>query len=240
LKHLGVGIGGNVVKSGEHGILQKLKELNLTQYSIFDVGAHKGDWSQQTLDFFAGKHKLVIHAFEPAESTFNSLRNNLKDEPHVIINHMGLGKEAGEMDLFYAGEPGTIASLTQRNVAHKGYEFNTSEQVRIDTLDHYCQTHSIENIDLLKMDVEGHELDVLKGSSRMIEEHRIKLVGFEFGPCNVDTRTFFKDYFYFFKERDFTIHRITRPGYLYPITVYREICEQFRTTNFLAIRNDLL
>ncbi|MHC4265896.1 MAG: FkbM family methyltransferase [Planctomycetota bacterium] len=144
------------------------------------------------------------------------------------------------MDLFYAGEAGSIASLTQRNVAHIGLEFNTSERVIIDTLDHYCQAHSIDSIDLLKMDVEGHELDVLKGSSRMIEERRIKLVSFEFGPCNVDTRTFFKDYFYFFKERGFTIHRITRTGYLHPLTLYREICEQFRTTNFLAIRNDLL
>jgi hypothetical protein len=43
LKFLGVGIGGSVTKSGEHGILQKLKELNLVQLCLFDVGANKGD-----------------------------------------------------------------------------------------------------------------------------------------------------------------------------------------------------
>ena len=114
LKFLGVGIGGSVTKSGEHGVLQKLKELNLVQLCLFDVGANKGDWSQRALDFFAEKQELVIHAFEPAKTTFNNLRDHLKDEHRVIINHSGLGREVGQMDLFYAGEAGSIASLTQR------------------------------------------------------------------------------------------------------------------------------
>lgn len=69
----------------------------------------------------------------------------------------------------------------------------------------------------------------------MFQRRAIKSVQFEFGGCNIDTRTFLQDFFYFFKQHRMRIHRITPFGYLQPLTAYREIDEQFRTTNFLAI-----
>jgi len=71
----------------------------------------------------------------------------------------------------------------------------------------------------------------------MFNAKSIDLVAFEFGGCNIDTRTFFQDFWYFFREVHFRIFRITPSGYLYPIESYKEIYEQFRTTNFIAIAN---
>ena len=50
-------------------------------------------------------------------------------------------------------------------------------------------------IDFFKIDVEGHEMDVLKGIGDKISN--IKLIQFEFGGCNIDTRCFFQDFWYF-------------------------------------------
>jgi hypothetical protein len=62
------------------------------------------------------------------------------------------------------------------------------------------------------------------------------MVMFEFGGCNIDTRTYFQDFFYFFKKHDMSIYRITPSGFFHPIPKYLEELEQFRTTNFLATR----
>ena len=71
----------------------------------------------------------------------------------------------------------------------------------------------------------------------MFNKQKINIVTFEFGGCNIDTRSFFQDFYYFFKDVQMDIFRITPSGYLYPINSYKEIFEQFRTTNFVAMRN---
>lgn len=55
------------------------------------------------------------------------------------------------------------------------------------------------------MAVEGHELDVLAGAEEALKS--VQLVQFEFGGCNIDTRTYFQDFFYFFQQHGFAIHR---------------------------------
>lgn len=55
-------------------------------------------------------------------------------------------------------------------------------KVKTITLDSYCQANKISEISLLKIDVEGFELDVLLGASKLINERRIKHIIFEFNP----------------------------------------------------------
>jgi len=109
--------------------------------------------------------------------------------------------------------------------------------VEINTIDNYCSENAINHIHLLKIDIEGHELDALAGAKRMFATKSIDIVTFEFGGCNIDTRTFFRIFWYFFSEVNLKIFRITPSGYLYPIESYKEIYEQFRTTNFITISN---
>jgi hypothetical protein len=71
----------------------------------------------------------------------------------------------------------------------------------------------------------------------MLRERRIDRILFEFGGCNIDSRSYFQDFYYFLRNFGFTqLFRLAPSGYLVPIPKYREIDEQFRTTNFVAIR----
>jgi len=63
----------------------------------------------------------------------------------------------------------------------------------------------------------------------------IQIIQFEFGGCNIDTKTFFQDFWYFFKENGFAIYRISPKGPLL-LDKYREADETFRTTNYVAVR----
>lgn len=234
----GVGAGAGVKSSGEFAILKKLKDFKSPSYCIFDVGANKGDFTNLALSYLNNKESFSIHCFEPSKATFEILSQNLKENPHVILNNIGLGKEKGEFDLFTDSPGSGLASLTKRNLEHFGIDLSQSEKVRIDKIDNYCSAKNIQHIDLLKIDVEGHELDVLHGAENIFKNNNIKMVSFEFGGCNIDTRTFFQDFYYFFKKHNFQLYRITPSGYLHPIPFYEESYEQFRTTNFLAINKD--
>ncbi len=115
-------------------------------------------------------------------------------------------------------------------------EMKLREEVRLSTIDEYCSSRGIEYIDLLKIDVEGHELDVLHGAGRMFAAGAIGMAAFEFGGCNIDTRTFFIDFYEFFRERGMRVARVAPSGYLYEIAGYTESLEQFRTSNFVCYK----
>ena len=68
----------------------------------------------------------------------------------------------------------------------------------------------------------------------MLEGKRISIVSFEFGGANIDSRTYIKDFYYFFRAYDMKLFRITPSNYLFPIASYKDSLEQFGTSNFIA------
>lgn len=234
---MGIGSGAGVKSSGEQAIFKVLKQKAQTSYCIFDVGSNKGQFLQLILDNIAAVDDFSIHCFEPGHKTFKILAKSSKKDKRINLNNIGIGKEKGEAVLHFNSLGSGLASLTKRRLDHFGIDFNKSEKVEISTIDSYCSENSINHIHLLKIDIERHELDALAGARRMFDTKSIDIVTFEFGGCNIDTRTFFQDFWYFFSEINMKIFRITPSGYLDPIESYKEIHGQFRTTNFIAISN---
>jgi FkbM family methyltransferase len=234
-RYMGVGSGETVSESGEAGVLRKLRTLKTPPYCIFDVGSNKGQYLDLVLSVLA-EEDFHIHCFEPSPHVFGTLSDRARRDPRVTANNFGLGKRKGQFSLFFSEED-SGGSLSRRQLDSFGIFFNHSEKVAIDTVDNYCADHGVEYIHLLKADIEGHELDLLRGARRMFEKRAIGMATFEFGGCNMDTRTYYKDFFYFFKEMGMDVYRITPAGYLHPLPDYREIDEQYRTTNFVAVDN---
>lgn len=236
---IGVGSGYDVNHSGEECIFDLLDRDKKKPLTIFDVGANKGqflDIAIRKLDY----SEVNMHCFEPVKTSFEILEKRFSSHNYVTLNNIALGCKPGYSEIYYETKGSLGASLTRRDLRHIGQTMKQSEFVEIETLDNYCTTNFIDKIDLLKLDVEGHELDVLRGSELFFKQGVIQVVSFEFGGCNIDTRTFFRDYFWFFKEYNMSLYRITPGGSLYPIKFYTEFYEQFKTTNFVAINNKML
>jgi len=240
--YTGIGAGGNPDSSGESALVDLFKECRSAPDAVqcvFDVGANNGGFINMLMTNLTGQ-KVFIHAFEPGRVAFADLQKRTSHHACLKLNNFGMGASSGELTLHYS-EPGSaLASLTKRRLDHfrrKAMEPETplSETVRIETVDSYCEEHGIHEIDLLKIDVEGHELDVLKGAVGMLGAGKIRALTFEFGGCDIDTRVFFQDYWYFFKQFDGArIFRLTPSGYLLPIPKYLETLEQFRVSNYLV------
>jgi FkbM family methyltransferase len=232
---MGIGAGGNVLHSGEGITVELLCRYCSPPYCIFDVGSNTGQFAGLLLQRIGGQG-FCLHCFEPAAEAFAILRDKFGVDPRFRLNPLALGSKRGQQTLYYDKPGSQLASLTKRNLEHFHLPFDKSEPVDVGTLDGYCAEHSVERIHLMKVDVEGHELDVFRGGAGMFERGKIDMVSFEFGGCDIDTRTFFRDFHTFFQGVRMSLHRITASGYLHPVPLYREVLEQFRTTNYLAVR----
>jgi FkbM family methyltransferase len=229
----GIGAGAGTFTTGEDSLFRHLQSSLHTPVCVFDVGANNGRFLSLALPALAGR-AYSAHAFEPGAAAFKDLSAKYSGMPSVTLNHLALGSAPGQRTLYYDREGSNLASLTKRRLDHFGIAFAKSETVRIDTVDRYCNAHGISSIDLLKLDVEGHELEVLHGAVSMLDARSIRMISFEFGGCNIDTRTFFQDFYYFFARRGMRLARITPSGYWADIPSYKELYEQFRTTNYVA------
>lgn len=230
---LGVGAGTHVDSSGEIAVISRMRTLRDAPYRIFDVGSNTGQYLAMLLRELADTD-VEIHCFEPSTRAFTELNELASKHVNIAVNNVALGRAPSEATLYYDCPGSGIASLTRRRMNHFGVDFDQAEPVTVTTIDDYCAARDIESIDLLKIDVEGHELDVLAGAERVLPT--VRIVTFEFGGANIDTRTFVQDFYYLFAQKGMDLFRITPSGFLAPIREYGEPYELFRTTNFAAIR----
>ena len=239
-RRLGIGAGAYVQYSGEAVAFQLLGALSSGVIVLFDVGANVGDYTKMAISHMPRGSKYDIHCFEPLPDAANYLREQFAEQKHIFINEIALGVEEGVAPLYMDSRFSRLASLTRRDLNCYGIRHDSFVlDVSILTIDQYALSNNIASIDLLKIDVEGHELDVLKGAEKLIDHGAIKLVQFEFGGCNIDTRTFFKDIYNFLIKKGYNIYRILPNSSLFALPYYRDCDERFKTTNFLAIRNDI-
>jgi len=125
----------------------------------------------------------------------------------------------------------------RRGIESTGLVQSKKERVFIDTIDNYCIKKNINEIDFLKIDTEGHELEVLKGAINLLKEERIKIIQFEYGGCNIDARVFLKDIFEFFAGMNYSFYKIY-PNAIKRIDRYDQRLENFQYSNYLIIRRN--
>jgi len=225
----GIGFAGKA----DRAVLKHLRRSGTNPLVVFDVGANRGEFVQLALTELAPRG-LTIHAFEPSKKAFAKLSQRFRNRNEIVLNNVALGDEAGEQLLYCDVAGSELSSLYPRRTEHHGIRMTSSEQVQVERLDGYCLARGILRIDLLKLDVEGHELRVLEGAAQMFEQRTIGMVSFEFGGCNIDSRIFLRDFFHFFEAHGMRLARVTGFGSLHPIPRYDEGLEQFRTTCFVA------
>lgn len=132
--------------------------------TFIDVGANQGFYTILASKR-VGTNGLVV-AFEPAETEFLRLRRNLalNQCQNVISEPFALGSHKGSTDFFLClGYHGSFSSI--REPGHDVASPRKKVLVPITTLDDYARTQPLVSADLVKIDVEGAELDVLVGAA---------------------------------------------------------------------------
>jgi FkbM family methyltransferase len=224
---------GDITNNGE---LRFISQVLPYSKVVFDVGANVGDWAIQAIKV---NSNIELHCFEPGKDAFLHLKSKGLGS-QTVINNAALGSEVGTTTLYIYAPGSGMNSLYVRRGLEDGWGISPQERfetININTVDNYCKTHSIHVIDFMKIDVEGHELEVLKGAHRMLATTNIKMIQFEYGGANIDAKVLLKDIFEFFEPFSYSFFKLF-PAYLKPVKRYSQKLENFQYQNWAIISND--
>lgn len=144
----------------EHSLILWVKENFLhPEWAFVDAGAHLGTYS---LHF--APHVRAVYAFEPQRTTYHRLCGGiaLNGYTNVCAFHTALGDRDGRAQLKLQGDEGGLSTIAS-GIPHA--EHFPVEEVPVNMLDWYA----LEKIGLMKIDVEGSELAVLRGARQTLE-----------------------------------------------------------------------
>lgn len=214
----------DIVTNGEMNVLEKyLKDEEV----VFDVGANTGEWSEIVLKI---NPKTKVHCFEPSQKTFQRLTEKFGQNSGIVLNNVGFGSEKAKKSFYVYSNDSTVNCLYERDLNVRA----ETEEVLIDTLDNYCREKNINKIDFLKIDVEGNEFEVLKGSRDMLEKNKIKIIQLEYGGTYIDAKVWLKDVWDYFYDFNYTWHKILY-NKLELIKKYDQSLDNLQYANYLLI-----
>lgn len=138
----------------------------------FDVGANIGVYSM-VMSRLSGKDG-VVHAFEPVRHIRNRLlTNKIVNAAHnIIVSDSALGNSQGRMLMFQVKENqfrgGTSTLIKNNNVDSMGEGAFEIVLTQVNTLDNYVSDRGLLRVDFMKIDVEGFEINVLRGAHTVL------------------------------------------------------------------------
>ena len=165
-----------------------LKKKIKKNATLFDVGAHHGETINNFIKYF---NFSSIHSFEASNKNFKHLKIKFKknQENKIFLNNFGLSdlNKSLKIKEFMETSSTTLSGINhdskyfKRKIEVLGLKekkkIYENSEVKLNRLDNYCVEKKINKIDLLKIDTEGHEYFVIKGSANSLT--KIKYIYFE-------------------------------------------------------------
>ncbi len=171
----------------QKNIIKALKKEKLKVEIFFDIGAHKGKYTDLILKEYNIKKAYL---FEPQVKMFNFIKEKYKDKNFINVNSQGVSNKTESVS-FYINKHNLTSSLKKLNPKNKYLNlksklFNTSLDGMIENnldiktikLSEFFLENNILNVDLIKIDTEGHEYEVLAGLEGKIKFIKAFLIEF--------------------------------------------------------------
>ena len=137
---------------------------------VWDVGANEGLYTRRFAGLVDGEGQVV--AFEPAPATFDRLVTNTADLPTIVNLQLALSTESGEASFFYSETSDVESGLSRASGGEDAQEM----KVRVERGDVVAADYPPN---MIKIDVEGFELQVLEGLAQTLASAMLHTVAVE-------------------------------------------------------------
>lgn len=224
--------------TGEKKLLEKLErnfELNL----LLDVGANSGQWANLALQFTSAD----VISFEPQKETY-SLLLNLQEQfkDRLLTFNLAIGCIRKNV-LLYTHNYSTELSFTDDRLTKMPLLVNKSNEgdlVQMETLDYLYEQNSdmFKNLDFIKIDVEGSELNVLLGAQNLVKQTEPRFIQIEVNWHHLFTKSSL--YQFSLLLPDYRCFKILPGGsILKEIDPKYPLNNLYQLSNFLFVRSDI-
>jgi len=207
--------------------IKNIIDLGFTPQCIFDCGASVGYWSYEASKLFPGAQ---IVAIEPNSLVIPKAEEILgKIKPPVIIEQCALGATEGKayLNIFWNEDHTKMSASSLKDHVQGAPEKKL--EVRLDTLDNICEKYGVVP-DFLKLDLQGGELEALKGAERVLESAEVILTEFGCLEAYVNRTTPY-DLFELMYKNDYCLYDIID-------LLYRPYDNALTGGDFIFVKND--
>ena len=202
-------------------ISRHLKELDIEK--IIDVGAHKGEFLEKMLKI---EKVNSFYAFEPQKNIFNELSEKFSKNKKVTLYNFAMDKEITnkKLKINKLSMTSSLAEINKKSLYLKIKNFLTFSksnfvdeyEIQTNTVDKIFENISLQKA-LLKIDVEGFEMNVIEGSQKKLKEIPFILLENQFGNHYINNN--FKDIINVLSKQNFEIYK----KFTFPLLHYQDI-----------------
>ena len=190
---------------------------------IIDIGAHKGEFLENMLKI---EKVNSFYAFEPQKNIFNELNEKFSKNEKITLFNFAMDKEITnkKLKINKLSMTSSLAEINEKSLYLKVKNFLTSSRSNFED-EYEIQTNTVDKIfenislqkSLLKIDVEGFEMNVIEGSKIKLEEIPFVLLENQFG--NHYKNNNFKDIIELLSKRNFKICK----KFIFPTLHYQDV-----------------
>jgi FkbM family methyltransferase len=201
--------------NGEYWLPQLLNAEPL----LVDVGFHRGEFAHSVL---RARPAARVIGFEPAASLRAIYERSHPPDARISVEPIALSNATGAFEFHDDASGLNSLAPIERSARTVSYSVETT------TLDAYAELARIPHIDLLKIDVEGYDLHVLEGASRLLTMQAIDIFVFEYNAPWVLARRYLRDAWQYVNAKPYSLFRLYN-GFLAPFE-YAYSAERFDLT----------
>ena len=212
----------NPLSTFHHRRISKfLCELDIEK--IIDLGAHKGEFLETMLKI---KKINSFYAFEPQKNIFKELNEKFSDNQKVTLFNYAMDKEIGnkKLKINKLSMTSSLAEINEKSLYLKIKNFLTFSKLNFED-EYEIQTNTVDKIfenitlqkTLVKIDVEGLEMNVIEGSQTKLKEIPFILIENQFG--NHYKNNNFNNIIKFLSNQNFVIHK----KFIFPTLHYQDV-----------------
>ncbi len=239
LRGIGVLNSEGLTVTGEKYFIENILTI-IKPEVIFDVGANTDGYGVDLGKFIPD---VKTYAFEPQPIIFKQLERNSKNKKIDVFNigfsdqdsNAKLWDFADDAELKHTQPTSTLATIYPNVIKDLFKQKSKHYNIVLTTIDKFCKTRKIDNIDFLKIDTEGSEFRILNGAKKLLLSNKIKIVLFEFNEMNIYSRVFMKDFLDLMPN--FKFYRLLPCGLLDLSNYQPKLHEIFAYQNVIAINN---
>jgi FkbM family methyltransferase len=174
-----------IISEKEESVLNWLKNNN-ESYIILDIGANKGFYSESLFKILSDSIE-TIYAFEPVKKNYDECLKKFNNNNKIHIFNKACSDKSGVIEFY---------EITSKDVGIEGLSSINFRKVFNNLIHNKINVEAVViddflNIDddgemFVKIDTEGHELEVMIGMRKMFESSKFKCLQFEYGDCMLE------------------------------------------------------